>query len=252
LEQIPTIVPIFFVVSFVFSMLGMGGSQVYIPILFWSGMDFKTAAVPLGMLLNVANSSSATVTYTLKRLVEWRIAVPFAATMAAFAPLGVWLNVKLPVKPLLAFFAIFTASAALLMLSGWRPSGKRISKKRLLILGFTAGGALGIVAGLIGRGGGSFVVPILYILGVEPKRAAATSAFVVTCSGLSSFVFHLGTAAAPVWGVWVAATAAVLAGSQLGSRLMAGRMTSRATRVVFGVVLLVVAGIILVKDVLLT
>ena len=34
--------PIFFAIAFVFSMLGMGGSQLYIPILMWMGMDFKT------------------------------------------------------------------------------------------------------------------------------------------------------------------------------------------------------------------
>jgi len=32
--------PIFFAIAFVFSMLGMGGSQLYIPILYWMGMDF--------------------------------------------------------------------------------------------------------------------------------------------------------------------------------------------------------------------
>jgi uncharacterized membrane protein YfcA len=64
--------PIFFVIAFVFSMLGMGGSQLYIPILFWLGMDFKTEAIPLGMLLNVVNSSSAAITYSRKRLVGWR------------------------------------------------------------------------------------------------------------------------------------------------------------------------------------
>ena len=57
---------IFFFIAFVFSMLGMGGSQLYIPILFWLGMDFKTQAIPLGMLLNVVNSSSAAFTYEEK------------------------------------------------------------------------------------------------------------------------------------------------------------------------------------------
>ena len=51
--------PILFTIALVFSMLGMGGSQLYIPVLFWLGMDFKTEAIPLGMLLNVVNSSSA-------------------------------------------------------------------------------------------------------------------------------------------------------------------------------------------------
>jgi uncharacterized membrane protein YfcA len=237
--------PIFFVIAFVFSMLGMGGSQLYIPILYWMGMDFKTEAIPLGMLLNVVNSSSAAITYGRKKLIAWRVAIPFA-------PLGVWLNVQLPVKPLLIFFALFTAAAAVLMLSGWKPKRGDMSPRGRVVLGLTAGGALGTVAGLIGRGGGSFVVPLLYIAGLEAKMAAATSAFVVTCSGLSSFVSHLATAAQPQWGVWSATVLAVLLGSQLGSRLMAERMKSRAVKLVFGWVLLGVAALIIVKDVILS
>ncbi len=243
--------PIFFVIAFVFSMLGMGGSQLYIPILYWMGMDFKTEAVPLGMLLNVVNSSSAALTYGRKKLIAWSVAIPFAVAMIAFAPLGVWLNVQLPVKPLLIFFALFTAAAAVLMLSGWKPKRGGLSARGRVTLGLIAGSGLGIVAGLIGRGGGSFVVPLLYIAGLEARLAAATSAFVVTCSGTSSFISHLATAAQPQWGVWVSSVAAVLLGSQLGSRLMAGRMKSRAVKQVFGWVLLGVAALIIVKDVIL-
>lgn len=243
--------PLFFLISFVFSMLGMGGSQLYIPILFWSGMDFKSAAVPLGMLLNVVSSMSAATTYARKRLIIWAAAVPFAGAMIAFAPLGAWLNVQLPVKPLLTFFALFTASAAVLMLSGWKPRRGGLSPKGRLVLGLGAGSILGLTAGLIGRGGGSFVVPLLYISGVPPKNAAAMSSFIVTCSGLSSFVSHLSMAATPRWDLWAATAFAVLLGSQSGSRLMAGRMKSKAVKRVFGIVLLGVAALIIVKDVLL-
>jgi len=162
-------------------MLGMGGLQLYIPILYWMGMDFKTEAIPLGMLLNMVNSSSATFTYWRKKLIAWRVAIPFAAAIILFAPLGVWLNVQLPVKPLMVFFALFTAAAAVLMLSGWKPKQEKISPRKRVALGLISGSGLGIVAGLIGRGGGSFVVPLLYIAGLEAKFAAATSAFVVTC-----------------------------------------------------------------------
>jgi uncharacterized membrane protein YfcA len=243
--------PIFFVIAFVFSMLGMGGSQLYIPILYWMGMDFKTEAVPLGMLLNVVNSSSAAFTYWRKKLIVWKVAIPFGITMILFAPLGVWLNVQLPVKPLLVFFALFTAAAAILMLSGWKPKQGEMSSRGRIILGLTAGSGLGTVAGMIGRGGGSFVVPLLYIVGLDAKFAAATSAFVVTCSGVSSFVSHLASAANPNWGVWLATVIAVFLGSQLGSRLMAGKMKSRAIKQVFGWVLLGVAALIIIKDVIL-
>jgi uncharacterized membrane protein YfcA len=243
--------PLFFAIAFVFSMLGMGGSQLYIPILFWMGLDFKTEAVPLGMLLNLVNSSSAAITYGRKGLIAWRIAIPFAVAMIAFAPLGVYLNIQLPVKPLLIFFALFTAAAAVLMLSGWKPTRGELSNRGRVILGLTAGGILGIVAGLIGRGGGSFVVPLLYMTGLDARLAAATSALVVSGSGLSSFVSHLATAAQPQWGIWIPTVVAVLLASQLGSRLMAGRMKSRAIKQVFGVVLLGVAVLIIIKDVIL-
>ncbi|MCD6518301.1 MAG: sulfite exporter TauE/SafE family protein, partial [Anaerolineae bacterium] len=173
---------LFFFIAFVFSMLGMGGSQLYIPILYWMGMDFKTEAVPLGMLLNVVNSCSAAITYGRKGLIAWRVAIPFALSMIAFAPLGVWLNIQLPVKPLLGFFALFTAAAATLMLSGWKPKQGALSGRGRVALGLLAGSGLGTVAGMIGRGGGSFVVPLLYISGLEAKTAAATSALVVTAS----------------------------------------------------------------------
>ena len=243
--------PIFFVIAFVFSMLGMGGSQLYIPILYWMGMDFKTEAVPLGMLLNVVNSGSAAFTYWRKNLIQWKVAIPFAVSMILFAPLGVWLNVHLPVKPLLVFFALFTAAAAILMLSGWKPKTGEMTPRKRILLGLSAGGGLGTIAGLIGRGGGSFIVPLLYMVGLEAKFAAATSSFVVTCSGVSSFVSHLATAANPNWEVWISTVLAVFLGSQLGSRLMAGKMKSKAIKQVFGWVLLGVAALILVKDVLL-
>ena len=195
--------PIFFVIAFVFSMLGMGGSQLYIPILYWMGMDFKTEAIPLGMLLNLVNSSSAAITYGRKKLIDWGVAIPFAAAMILFAPLGVWFNMQLPVKPLLVFFALFTAAAAILMLSGWKPKRGELSKNGRVVLGLSAGSGLGMIAGLIGRGGGSFVVPLLYIAGLDAKMAAATSSLVVTSSGLSSFVSHLATAANPQWTVWL-------------------------------------------------
>jgi hypothetical protein len=242
---------IFFFIAFIFSMLGMGGSQLYIPILYWLGMDFKTQAIPLGMLLNVVNSSSAAFVYARKKLVDWKVALPFGIFMILFAPVGTWVNISLPTKPVIFVFAIFTASAAILMLSGWKPKGGRVSSRGRLILGIAAGSTLGFFAGLIGRGGGSFVVPLLYIAGLTPKVAAATSAMVVTFSGTSSFISHILTAARPNWLIWVLCVIAVFSGSQAGSRLMAKRLKSKAVRLIFGFVLLGVAGILIVKDVIL-
>ena len=241
--------PLFFAVAFVFSMLGMGGSQVYVPILYWLGMDFKSEAIPLGLLLNLINSSSAAIVYGRQKLIDWRVAIPFGVTMVFFAPLGTLLNVTLPTQPIIIIFALFTATAAVLMLSGWKPKRGALTSRQRIILGVSAGSILGFLAGLIGRGGGSFVVPLLYISGLDPRAAAATSALVVTGSGISGFVSHLATAARPNWGIWLTAALAVLAGSQIGSRLMSTRLKPRAVKVIFGVVLLGVSALLILSDV---
>ena len=242
---------IFFCIAFVFSMLGMGGAQLYIPILYWMGLDFKTEAIPLGMLLNAVNTGTAAITYTIKKMVPWQAALPFAVTMLIFPPLGAWINAQIPTKPLIAFFAVFTATAATLMLSGWKAQKREMSSKGRIILGLSGGSILGLVAGLIGRGGGSFVVPLLYIAGLEAKAAAATSAFVVTCSGVSSFIAHLAIAAKPNWFIWTSCVVAVFLGSEIGSHVMAQKLKPKGVRTIFGVVLWGVALFLFVHDVLL-
>ena len=241
--------PIFFAIAFVFSMLGMGGSQLYIPIMFWLGMDFKTEAIPLGMFLNVVNSSSAAFTYRKEKLIEWKIAVPFGIFMVVAAPVGTWINITLPTEPVILIFALFTATAAILMLSGWKPKKKEMSFRGYLILAACGGSILGFFAGLIGRGGGSFVVPLLYIAGLDPKVAAATSALVITCSGSSSFISHMVTDAHPEWSVWILCAVSVFLGSQAGSRIMAKKLTSRSIKIIFGIILLGIASLLVVKDI---
>ncbi len=232
-------------------MLGMGGSQLYIPILYWLGLDFKTEAIPLGMLLNVVNTGTALTTYTIKKMVVWKTAFPFALTMLILPPVGAWLNAQIPTKPLIAFFALFTATAATLMLSGWRPQKGEMSSKGRILLGLFGGSILGLFAGLIGRGGGSFVVPLLYIAGLEAKAAAATSAFVVTCSGVSSFISHLAIAAKPNWIIWIGCVIAVFLGSNLGSHIMAQKLKPKGVRMIFGLLLWAVALFLFINDVLL-
>ncbi|MCD6408020.1 sulfite exporter TauE/SafE family protein [bacterium] len=242
---------LFFFISFTFSMLGMGGSQLYIPILYWLGMDFKTQAIPLGMLLNVVNSSSAAFTYIRKKLPELKVAIPFGISMVIFPPVGTIINSKISVKPVILTFALFTASAGLLMLSGWKPKRKNLTSKQKFLFGIFAGSILGFFAGFIGRGGGSFVVPILYIFGLQPKIAAATSSVIVSFSGTSSFLSHIFTSAKPMWKIWSLCVAAVLVGSQSGSRFMAAKLNSKSVKLIFGFVLIGISLILIIKDVIL-
>ena len=241
------IVPvIFFLISFVFSMLGMGGSQLYIPILYWFGMNFKHEAIPLGLLLNIFTSASAAFTYYRHKFINMRLAFPFAFSMVVFAPVGSYFNFQVPVYIVILVFALFTFISSILVYTGWKPKRRIETKRAEVILGITAGSLLGFVTGFTGRGGGAMVVPILLMSGLEPKVAAATSSFIVTMSATSGFIGHLPRAHFyPL--VTVGCILAVLCGSQLGSRFMAQKLKPQEVRYIFATILLFVA-IWLFKD----
>jgi uncharacterized membrane protein YfcA len=243
--------PIMFLfISFVFSILGMGGGQLYIPILFWLGMNFKTQAIPLGMLLNIATTLSASIIYAKNKLINWKMALPFGLAMVIFAPIGTWANIGIPTKPIIFIFALFTLGAGILMLSEWKPQKNvNMSLKFKIILGIISGSILGFFTGLLGRGAGNFVVPILFIIGLFPKIAVATSSFVVTLSGTSGFISHLFTTAKPNWPVWIFCLISVIIGSQLGSRFMAKKLDSKSIGKIFGIISVIVAIILICKNV---
>ncbi len=237
-------------VTFVFSMLGMGGGQLIIPALYWLGLDFKTEAIPVGLLCGAISATSASVTYVRHRVVNWRVGGPFMVAVLVGPPLGALVSVHLPTRPVIICFALFTAAAGLLMLTGWRPHRGELARSGQWLVGAIGGLALGFVAGLIGRGGGSFIVPMLYICGLDPRTAVATSAAIVTGSNWMGFASHLAVAHLSPR-LLVACGAAGLIGSQAGSHLMATRLKSHHVKTIFGVVLLCVAATLIIKDVLL-
>ncbi len=240
---------LFFLISALFSMLGMGGSQLYIPILYWLGMDFVHEAVPLGLALNVVVASSAATTYLRHGMVRIRLAVPFAVTMVVAAPVGAFFALGVAPRLVIGAFALFTLSGALIVLSGWTPRHPVKTHRAEILLGVGAGAVLGFLVGFTGRGGGAMVVPVLLLAGCDPRCAAATSSAIVALSSLSAFLAHLpGARIRPV--LAMALVAAVLAGSQIGSRLMAGRGKSRTLRYAFAVLLIGVS-VLLLRDALL-
>jgi uncharacterized membrane protein YfcA len=143
---------------------------------------------------------------------------------------------------------IFTAIlAAVVFLAAIRMifSGKietetvSIGSARRVFGGSLIGMIIGFVAGLLGIGGGVFIVPMLiYILKVPTKTAAATSIFIVVFSSFSGFLAHISIAA-PDWNFILTAAIFSIAGGQLGSRIMAEKLKGSTVRKIFGGVLLI-------------
>ncbi|MCD6166143.1 sulfite exporter TauE/SafE family protein [bacterium] len=238
-----------FGVAFLFSMLGLGGGQLYVPIFYWLGMDLKAEAIPLSLLLNFVTQLSAVTTYLRHKLVEVVAGMPLIATMLVFPFVGAYFTRWISARTIILIFAVLLIAVAVQTISGWRPGSGIFTPRQKVIIGLVAGSFIGFIVGLLGRGGGSFVVPTLLLIGFAPKRAAATSSFVVTFSALSGFLGHVSTGHINWWLALIGASAAVL-GSQLGSRLMARKMKGRTLKIIFAVVLILIGIQLIVKQLL--
>lgn len=76
------------VLSFIFAMLGLGGAMLYIPVFHWLGYDFKSVAIPTGLLLNGVTALSAAVFYIKAKMVDIKGGIPLIISSFIGAPVG--------------------------------------------------------------------------------------------------------------------------------------------------------------------
>lgn len=214
------------VVSSIFVVLGLGGGILFVPLLHWLGLDLQTAAIPLGLLLNGLNTLLALIPYGREGLVDWKGGRPMALAAAVTAPFGALAQPHLATGTVLLLFAGAVTIAAY---RAWRGAVHRMpgttpvpvgsDTRQALVRRLGIGAGVGFMGGLLGIGAGFIVAPVLLALGYPPRRAAATTALVVTVCSFSGFAGYVPALDVPM-GFAAIAAVAVIAGSQIGSRLM--------------------------------
>lgn len=220
---------------------GVGAAFVLIPVFLALGIDVHTA-MATALLLNAVAMSVASVNFVRKRLVVWRVALPMVVVASALSPFGAWVSQGLDRVVLLWLFVGFLVFAALMMLF-YTPRARETTtgSGTLLAVGLGVGGVAGFLGGLLGVGGGNIIVPALVAFGFDPKKASASTSFVVIFSSLTGFLGHL-TLAGMSYSLlgWTAAGSA--AGAVLGSWLMTDKLKGRQVKLLIGGVLIAIAG----------
>jgi len=218
-----------------FSMVGQGGGSTYVPVLLVAGMEFHAASTT-SLFMIMAASISATLVFGRKKTVDWKLLfsiVPLAI-LGSFA--GGYVAHWVSVLVLKVIFALVLTIAAFFMLrpaatEGQSPSfmpkwgcwdrscgGQQYRISMGLLIPATA--LAGFIAGMIGVGGGLFVLPLLILLfGCPTRIAIGVSSTYVGIAALPGFVGHL-VGGAP-FDIWVALplAAAAFIGAWLGPML---------------------------------
>ncbi len=200
-------------------MAGLGAAFIFVPLFYYLGVPLAEAT-PTALLLNVVSLLFATINYWKGKLINWRVGLPVLITAVILSPLGARLTAQVNKTLLLSLFVAFLFFAGFMML--FYKAKKReqdLSRSVEIGAGVGVGSVAGFLGGLLGVGGGNFILPVLNWLGLDAKTAAGTTALVVVFSSLSGFLGHITMGGLDPVFIGVMAVMAA-AGSIIGSQLM--------------------------------
>lgn len=237
------------VVGISLGLLGGGGSILTVPIL--TGIAGLEPRVAIASSLFVVGATSAVglVQHARGGRVRWRVGLLFGAAGIVGALGGGRLGGLLPPPVLMLLLAATMVAAAIAMLRRRNrvDAGDEAPPRvlRILLLGV----GVGMLAGLVGAGGGFLIVPALIVLaGIPVAAAIGTSLLVIAMQSLAGLASQPAFFDVP-WELVLPFTAIAIAGSFVGSALT-GRIPDRTLRRGFAALLLVVAVGIAVQQVL--
>ena len=224
----------------VLSIAGVGAAFILIPVFLAMGIPLLTA-MSTALLLNSVAMIFASITYARQRLIVFKSAIPILVVATILSPLGARTAEHLPedlLKWLFVGFLIFAGS----MMLFYRARERQIesSTKKSVGYGLGVGSLAGYIGGLLGVGGGNIIVPVLVWLGFNPKKAAATTAFIVIFSSLSGFFGHVSVGNINLWLLSLCALGSV-SGAILGAYLMTKKLSAGQVKIAIGVILYIIA-----------
>lgn len=233
------LLPIIFGSSLVLTMVGLGGGLIFSPLFILLAFPVSTA-VTASLFLNGIAAISAAITYFRKKMVDVHIGIPLIVSSTVAAPLGALATHRVNTRLFTIILAGVIVLAAVRMLLFVRPEAEvqAVGPWKRVAGGGAIGLVIGFMGGMLGIGGGVFIVPLLiFLLKVPTRTAAATSIFIVVFSSFSAFVTHVSVSETN-WRFILLAALFSFAGGQVGSRIMAERLKGATVRRLFGVVLL--------------
>jgi uncharacterized protein len=169
------------VAGFLSGLFGVGGGILIVPALVLVlAMDQRLAhGTSLAAVLPIAVSS--TLGYALEDKVDWPVAALLAVAAVGGAVVGTHALQRLPQRALALAFAGLLIATAVRLLVDHSDAGGRGGLDAPTIIGLLVLGlASGILAGLLGVGGGVIMVPAMVVLwGIPPAVAKGTSLAVI-------------------------------------------------------------------------
>ncbi len=237
----------FFIVAFVYSSVGMGGGSSYTAIMVIASMS--NLVIPMiSLSLNLFVATIGSYNYLRNKHGKLRIILPFLLSAIPFAYVGGTLHLSQEI-----FLWILLSSLVLVAMRIylWKDTGFRfeLSYQGKIGVSLITGSVLGLVAGIVGIGGGIYLVPLIIMLNLgTQKEAAAAGVIFVWAVSLSGLVSRLQYNSINLL-EFVPLIIAVVLGGFLGSYMGSFKFSPKIMEKILGIIV-IVAIVLLVKKIM--
>ncbi|WP_371193860.1 sulfite exporter TauE/SafE family protein [Glaciecola sp. SC05] len=171
-------------------LLGSGGSILTVPLLVYVANEPEKIAIAESLLIVGIVALVGSIIHILKRNVDYKLALLFGLPSMFSAYLGAYLSQFVSAQFQMLLFAIVMLAASVFMLkpkstNDLAKQSKQDGNPYVLI---AAGLCVGVLAGLVGVGGGFLIVPVLLgVTAIKIHQAIATSLVIITMQSFAGF-----------------------------------------------------------------
>jgi uncharacterized membrane protein YfcA len=235
------------IVAFLYSSVGHGGASGYIAVLSLFGLPHEAIASST-LVVNCCVAGLAFFAYQRSGNYKHNIVLPYLILSVPCAFLGAMIPVDKQLFNTLICIILPLTGIRFLLWPNLKGQNEDEVKGAPLPLAAIIGGALGLLSGMVGIGGGVFLSPIMILCKfATTKQTAAASALFILVNSLAGIagrvVNHKLNIDNTLWPFLAAALCGAFFGSYLGSR----RFSSTFLKRLLGFVLVLVALKLLTK-----
>ncbi len=228
---------LFFLVALIYSSVGLGGGSSYTSLMAVFGINIL--AIPMiSLTLNIFVTTVGSYNFLRNNHGSVKLILPFLITSMPAAYIG-----GLMTLPKAYFYIILLISLIFVALRIyiWHDTTFQLNLTNTgkLILSLFTGALLGIIAGIVGIGGGVYLVPLIIVLGLgSPKEAAACGAVFVWLNSISGLASRLQFNTIDLTH-YLPLILAVLVGGFAGSFMGSFKFNSKTMEKILGSVILI-------------
>ena len=236
---------LFFIIAFIYSSVGLGGGSSYTALLAIFGIS--TIAIPMiSLSLNLLVTSIGSYNFIRNKHGKIKLILPFLVSSVPMAYFGGTLQLPKEIFYWILLISLIIVAARIYF---WQNVAIKFEFKQndKIIISLVVGAILGLVAGIVGIGGGVYLVPLIIVLGLgTEKEAAACGAIFIWLNSFSGLLSRLQYNSIDLTN-YIPLIIAVILGAVLGSYMGAFKLSAKAMDKILGVVILV-AIFLLIKN----